>query len=316
MRGALTRYVLWFVLLLAGVSASAAAQAQDGLDEPTTVDDVIVRGRALETAVEQFVESLAAPARMRGLARWNTAICVDAVNFQPDVRAEIVRRTTEVATALDVALQKDGCAPNIVIMGAADGAVLADAVVDRFRSKFFRFGSTRSNRGAAALTSFRRSDAPVRWWHVSLPVNVITGAPTIRLPGEPAVALPCYSRSVSLKEIDLAGFGGSRTGRSCNAVTDQIVGLWMIVDAQATDGFSLEQLADYIAFIAMAQVDPEADLASFDTILNLFENPQGYSGITEWDEAYLISLYQGHSERLDPAEQTARMIDLFRGSGP
>lgn len=90
----------------------------------------------------------------------------------------------------------------------------------------------------------------------------------------------------------------------------------MIVDVRRIDGFSLEQLADYIAFIAMAQADPEADLSSFNTILNLFEDPQGYSGITEWDEAYLLSLYQGHNERLDPAEQTARMIDLFRASNP
>ena len=57
-------------------------------------------------------------------------------------------------------------------------------------------------------------------------------------------------------------------------------------------GVTLEQLADYIAFVALAQVDPEADLSRFESILNLFQ-PGGLdtTGLSPWDRAYLDGLY-------------------------
>jgi len=47
----------------------------------------------------------------------------------------------------------------------------------------------------------------------------------------------------------------------------------------------------------LSQVDPEADTGTFDTVLNLFENPQGVSGLTAWDRSYLSALYNSPSRR-------------------
>jgi len=297
------------IILAFGLVTPSTALAQDPSSDPEALDDVLVTGRRLEQAVRQYVENLSAPARTRGLARWGSDICVDVINFEPAVEAEVAGRIREVATALEISVEPEGCDPNIVVMGTEDGAALADAIVDRFQSGFFRFGSARSNRGSAALESFRRNDAPVRWWHVSLPVHAVTGAPMIRLPGRGPVTLPCYSRSSATYDLSVAGIGGSRTGPRCNAIADRIVGLWIVVDVNASSGLSLAQLSDYLAFVAMAQVDPEADMSTFDTVLNLFETPDVVSGITAWDETYLLSLYAGENERVDASEQAARMLD-------
>lgn len=287
------------------------ASAEPGVpqDEAVALDDVVLTGRRMEEAVRQYVESVSAPARTRGLARWDTEICVKVVNFAPAVEAEIAGRIREVATALEIPVEGEGCDPNVVVMGADDGRALASAIVDRFRSRFFRFGATRTNRGSAALERFRSAESPVRWWHVSLPVHAVSGDPMIRLPGQPPVSLPCSSRSTATLDLTVAGIGGARHGSRCNAITDRIIGLWIVVDVNAAPGLTVTQISDYLAFVAMAQVEPESDMSSFDTVLNLFENPETVTGITAWDETYLRSLYTGENERVDAAEQAARMLE-------
>lgn len=299
------------IVLAVALATPLSALAQQPTSDAATLDDVVVNGRRLEEAVRQYVENVSAPARTRGLARWDDDICVKVVNFQPAVEAEVAGRIREVATALEIPIEGEGCDPNIVVMGTEDGPMLAEAIVDRFRSRFFRFGSTRTNRGSAALDRFRSADGPVRWWHVSLPVHAVSGDPMIRLPGQPPVSLPCSSRSTATYDLSVAGIGGARSGSRCNAVTDRLIGLWIVVDVEASSGLSAAQLADYLAFVAVAQVDPDADMSSFDTVLNLFERPDDVSGITGWDEVYLQSLYTGENERLDAAEQAARMFEAL-----
>ena len=296
---------------------AAPALAQNRVDSPaqdapaTRLDDIVVTGQRLEEAVQAYVESLSAPARMRGLARWSSEICLDVVNLQSQAETEIAGRIRDVATALGLSLESEGCEPNLVVIGTEDGPALASAMVDRFRRRFFRLGSTRTNRGSAALEAFRTTTAPVRWWHVSLPVHAVTGEAMIPLFGERAGDPPCYSRSTATKDLSVAGIGGSRTGATCNVITDRIVGLWVVIDVMAAEGLSWTQLSDYVAFVAMAQTDPEGDLSAFDTVLNLFEQPGSVAGITAWDETYLMTLYSGRDERIDPKEQRSRMVEAL-----
>jgi len=49
--------------------------------------------------------------------------------------------------------------------------------------------------------------------------------------------------------------------------------------------------------VALAQVDPQANPSDFDSILNVFQNPAAYSGLTDWDRSYLKALYSFDQER-------------------
>jgi len=307
---------LGVIILAVAFATPWPALAQQPSSEPTTLDDVVVTGGRLEEAIRQYVESVSAPARTRGLARWDGGICVEVVNFRPAVATEIAGRIRGVASALEIPVEAEGCESNIVVVGTEDGAALADAMVERFRARFFRLGSARTNPGSAALERFRNADAPVRWWHVSLPVHAVSGATMIRLPGRPPVRLPCSSRSTATIDLSVAHLGGARTGSRCNAITDRIIGLLIVVDVNALPGLTAAQFADYMAFVAMAQVDPDEDMSSFDTVLNLFETPEAVNGITAWDETYLLSLYAGENERLDASEQAARMLRSLPAAQP
>ncbi len=63
----------------------------------------------------------------------------------------------------------------------------------------------------------------------------------------------------------------------------------------------ISAVADYVAMVALAQIDPQADTARFSTILNDFP-AQGaptralQASLTDWDEAYLHGLYEAHAD--------------------
>ncbi|HWW11500.1 MAG TPA: hypothetical protein VN018_03210 [Brevundimonas sp.] len=271
-------------------------------DEPTTLPDVVVSGDDLERLAQTFVEGLAAPARDRGLARWESKLCLGAVNFRSEMAHQLIDHISDVAQEIGVELDEPGCdlrpsGPNVLIVGTDDGRELASALVGQNRRQF-RYGYTRSNRGPRALEEFQTSEAAVRWWHISLPYNTETGTVAIRLPGRGPVNWPCRRR-----------WGD----RNCDAVNDRLIRSLIIVDLATLPEMSFNQLGDYLAVLTLAQVDPRTDFTPFDTVLNVVEHPGSVEGLTEWDRNYLQALYAGKSQRLDADEQAAALAERMRG---
>lgn len=265
-------------------------------DHPTvTLDEVVVVGNRLDEIARQYVDSLAAPARRRGLARWEGRVCIGSVNFRTEVAHFIIDRISDVARELEVELGEPGCRPNLFIIGTTDAPQLARDLVRRHRRNFFRLGFSSSNRGNSSLERFQVSEAPVRWWHVSLPIVTQTGQAAVRLPGEPPAPGVCRTRSGSW-------------AANCDAVYDRLLGLITIVDVDGLGDVSLAQLADYLALVALAQVEPDSDHTGVDTVLNLFEPDAAVGGLTEWDRIYLRALYSGDIEHISRREQAARIV--------
>ena len=74
---------------------------------------------------------------------------------------------------------------------------------------------------------------------------------------------------------------------------------FVIIDVDDVANVSFQQLTDYVAFLVMAQTDPEADTGGYDTILNLFKGG-GADGLTAWDLAYLEALYASDTTQSNP----------------
>lgn len=280
---------------------------QDPATGPTTtLEDVVVERRALESMVRNFVGEIGAPARRRGLARWQGEICVGVVNIRPDVAQYIADRVSDVGMDLGLEAGEPGCTANIFIVFAADSAALADAMVSENRQAFRR-GVSGLDRGNPALQQFRTEDRAVRWWHVSMPTDSETGQRAVRLPGDidPTTGQP------AAPVVNV--FAASRLS---SQIRDDMAKVMIIVDVDQLGETNLAQLADYLAFIALAQVDPDGDSASFDTILNLFDAPLSVDGLTEWDASYLRSLYRVQNspvQRINPRAQANVMAaDMLR----
>lgn len=283
----------------------AAAPPQDPPEAAATLEDVVVERRRLEEMVREFVGEVGAPAQRRGLARWQGELCVGVVNVRNDVAQYIADRVSQVGMDLGLDIGEPGCRANAFIVFTTDSAALAEAMVAENRQAFRRGAGL--DRGNPALRDFQTADRPVRWWHVSIPTDAETGLRAVRLPGDldPSTGEP------AAPVINV--FAASRL---TSQIRDDMAKVMIVVDVDHLGDANLTQLADYLAFISLAQVDPDGDTAAYDTILNVFDAPDSVDGLTEWDVSYLTSLYRVQNspvQRINPHGQASVMAaDMFR----
>jgi len=278
--------------------AGAAGPAQESLPQgPTStagasqpIDEVIVRGRRmseiefdLRIYINKFLAEVAKPALERGYARWQRKVCVGVHNLESTAAQYVVDRISR--QALDVGLEpgEPGCRPQVNIVFATNASETASFMV---KSQPLMFRPTGRDAGTglsrAALDDFVNSERAVRWWHVSLPVSARDGGLAIEGPyggGPPAVMVEGPSRIHS-------------------GIIDVLWSVIIIVDATKLTGTTWQQLADYLAVVSLAQINPKTNPAEFDSILNLFSNPAAYSGLTDWDRSYLKAIYTFDQERI------------------
>ncbi len=84
---------------------------------------------------------------------------------------------------------------------------------------------------------------------------------------------------------------GSRLSRTTRQDFNYVV---VIVDANRLHGAPISAVADYIAMVCLAQINPDMNTANYSTILNLFADSAVQpkpSEMTAWDVAFLGGLY-------------------------
>ncbi|MBU2167059.1 MAG: hypothetical protein KKF88_04410 [Alphaproteobacteria bacterium] len=279
-------------LFALALAAPGLAWAQETPE--TRVEDIVVLGTPLREQVETFADTVVAPPHGRGPARWSarSGICVGVVNLQREAAQAMADRVSEVALDLGLPIGEPGCSPNVLIIATDDAPTLTAALVERSPNAF-RPPYSGSSRSRLQLRRFIESDAPVRWWHVSLPVNSETGGIAVRIPGyAPPQTRAAASRLTTLIQNDLKR-------------------AYVIIDIDQVEGVSFRQLADYVAMVAFAQIDPDADLSGFPTILNVFDNPTIAFGLTDWDQSYLGSLYGAELNQSNPNAQSGAVAALM-----
>lgn len=268
-------------------------------DAPVRLEDIVVEGRTLHDATEDFVTRVGAPARYRGLARWSKNVCPGVVNLRPELAQPIIDRISTVAVDLGLDVGDPGCEPNILIYVTQDADGFTEALVES-RPRLYRVGGAGMDLGANAMERFQTSGAAVRWWHVSVPVDGQTGAIASRPPGFCRVGCVVGGSDVFAYAPLTYVFQASRL---TTQVVDDLLRVSIVVDVDKINAVTLPQLADYLAFVSMAQTEAAADTSRFDTILNVFEDGGSTAGLTKWDTAYLRGLYATERTRKNAASQ-------------
>ena len=98
------------------VSPQAATSAASGVElDPVTVE--AQRRRALiDEQVSEFVYSIAGPAKVESLARWNVPVCVATAGLTAAEADFVKHRLAKVAMDADVPLGGPDCGPNFVVI--------------------------------------------------------------------------------------------------------------------------------------------------------------------------------------------------------
>lgn len=289
-------YALMAAALLTSPQSSAPPQdPRAAPSAPVRLEDVVVDARRLDEAAEDYVDQIAAPASRRGLARWKEGLCVGVANLEAETAQYLADRVSDVARGLGLRAHEPDCHPSVLIIATADGPTFTQGFV-AMRPRLFRVGASGMDRGSAELRDFIGEERPVRWWHVSLPVDSETGNPIVRPPGYVSGSGAANADGSSAQEY-APNTGVFAASRLTTQYVDILKRVFIIVDVDQLNGASLQQLGDYVAMVAMAQIDPDADTDRFDTILNLFDDPAtAPTGLTGWDRAYLDGLYDPGSE--------------------
>lgn len=271
----------------AAVTPPAAQVAPES--DPTDLEDIEVVGRPLDTMIRDFVNEVAAPNRYRGIARWKSDICIGVANLKPEPAQYILDRVSTVASDVGLTPGQPGCTPNVIVIATTDPDALSASLVER-RGRAFRTGGSGMDQGGDALERFVSSDKPVRWWQVSMPVDSQTGQRATRISGECSGS--CGGAASYAPQISV--FAASRLSTQ---IVDELFRTIIVLDVDQVSQVSAQQLADYIAFVTLAQIDPEADTSGYASILNVFDDPTFAPSLTNWDLAYLEGLYQAERTR-------------------
>lgn len=260
------------------VAAAPAPQA-------STRDDIVVLGNRNPDQVRRdYVQQLAQPSADDQLARFMNPVCPYVAGLREPYDAMIVKRLRTVAAAAGMRVAEEGCHPNALVYVVADKAKLIDEW-RKAKPEFFAEEMTDAQIGALV-----HSAEPVISWQI-LDRRGSDGRELARARmtknGEGANT---WGGDSALEVPNALG------SRYMNQVHYEFGASVVVIDAKAVAGADLRQLADFAAMQLFAHTSPEkAGKQGAPTILTLVQDaaagrPSPLS-VTEWDFAYLRSLY-------------------------
>lgn len=239
-------------------------------------DEIVVTGQAEEASGSQIhrqARDIAEIGNVRAvsLARFEQPICPGIAGLTTPTAQLMIDRIRENARFVDLRVLPDGCNPNFVVAFVDDGQAFLTQMVEESPARFQWMSSVAKREMLAP--------GPVHVWTDVQPASR-DGMPIAR--GRNLASPPTMSNWVSHSRIYL------------NARND-IITVWVIIDRDAARGLSLEQLADYATMRGLVQTEPPEDFG-ISSVLGVFnEDGPWPPRLTDFDRAYLASVYQGLS---------------------
>lgn len=283
---------------------AAPAQAQPTAES----EEIVVVGEHLREMVRGFVDEMAiAPGGQRQMARWDRKICPLVAGLPERQLQYMADRIATRAAQVGLETEGPGCRANILVFVTPDASRLAAGIVEEYRTLVAYYSTTGvSTLGRGPLEDFTTSTAPVRWWHV----NQTVSADGQQLGAENTDA-PAAVRS------------GQPPSRLRRATRQDFLRVLIIVDARQAAGLQFQALSDYVAMVALAQLDPAGEATGVPSVLNVFADRDAGrpvpASMTPWDEEYLQGLY--NARRTAPTElwqrrDIARNMEQGLSEGP
>jgi hypothetical protein len=279
------KLLLLSISLVALVCRHAYAQASIETQIPShtlAAENVTVTGeRMRDEQIRSFVKSRALPTFQTGkIARWEVNACPVAVGLRPEATRFITQRVKDIAAKVGAPVNIEApCKPNIEIVFTTDPQSLLDGIL---KDHQFYLGYHDNSQQATELAKVSH---PIQSWYATqtVDVNDITkldsGAPGLKTGSR----LTFFSNS-------------DGTGKLADGHRSTMYHVFIVVNPQQLGNYEIGSLADYIAFLALAQPGSLDDCTPLPSILNLLA--RGCSGATQTttisndDIGYLRGIYR------------------------
>ncbi|HWU54245.1 MAG TPA: hypothetical protein VN175_02005 [Rhizomicrobium sp.] len=292
------------VLLALGVAALAVpALAQNAATPPASpTENVTVTGiKDVDKAVTDFVGAMTVPTRVAGkMARWGEGICPITAGVRPTAVTFITQHVKDIATQVGAPVNdRAGCKPNIEIVFTTTPQALLDTIFIKYPELLGYHDNS------AQATQLATVTYPIQSWY-STATRDLRGQPevdglktggvtmTMQLPeggygGPKGGALPMLE--MNMPGARVTNVTGGRLGDGTRSEFHHVV---VVVEPAKLLEYELGTLSDYIALLALAQLQPPKSCQELPTIMNLLV--AGCStpprALTNVDFAYLRALYK------------------------
>jgi hypothetical protein len=284
-----------YLLAAATLVAVLAGQAASAADTAAPLEEVTVTAHHTKLAprIAAFVNQIVAVQNEDALPRWQRPICPLVSGLAREDGEFILGRVSEIAQAAGAPLAGEQCKPNLYILVSPKPTELLQAMAKR--NYGFTFGNY-DPPPPSVIDSFITTPRPVRVWYTTQERS-LQGIALIRRPGDPP---PHVAATGSLLTVGAMW---------------SLERVFVVVDKARLSGVTRGQLADYVGMVALADLKPGAKLGDAATVLKLFDGApqQAPTGLTDWDQAFLKSLYATDQkmklQRSQIAHQMVRDMD-------
>ena len=298
-------------LLLFTAPLIAATQRTDSA-EITVRGTLISPEQARERAVN-FVRQTGVANGQQQVARWVVPACIKVIGLTAPQEAKVAGVMRGVAREAKVPVAPVDCEPNLTVSFTSDAGQLVRHIHARKPSQF-------SDLTRAEKEQLLNGPAAVRWWYVTemmdrdgVKANTIS-APWIgpdKEGGTSAYSLPTAEGVTATQQYNSGSNVRTPTVRS-------LYGANVVVDASTAEGTSVDAIAAYAAMVAFAEI--KASDPPLDSILGLFQPGGAETTMTDWDMAFLKSLYRmplDRRSRIQRGHLVEALLDerLPQGSG-
>lgn len=298
-----------FASALSLILAGAFAQTPDA-PPPAEPRAIVVQGRRdRERQIRNFIRELTPAPNGGQLGRFETAVCPAVAGLPPKQEAMIASRIRRVAEAAGMETGKADCRPNVILIVTNDKRALVKRL-QKERADYFP-----TVRNQYEFDRLEDPAIPVAAWQIEV------------------------TRAADGRDLqqDMGGGGVGRTGLYVLRTTEASSRLKpstrqyfaasvVVVQADALDGLTTTQLADYAAMRAFVRTDPERlKQSAGSSILNVISAPMGTevpTTMTAWDLSFLKSYYASRlnsyaaSQRSEMREMMIEELESPEGSEP
>ncbi|MGH8220738.1 MAG: hypothetical protein ACREUT_19570 [Steroidobacteraceae bacterium] len=295
---------------------------------PQTPEEVTVTAQRAKLAprVRKFVNQIVAPENNGedGIARWHVPPMCPLVSGLTQQQGEfILERLSEIAHEAAVPLAGEHCSPNLYILVTSQPEKLLRAMEKRNRPFTFgyeTFGGSVANSletPEGVVSGFIETPRAVRAWYNSNqkdpwggPLASCQGKMVLPIglcPPPPSPHRPSMCDDAVYFRCGRGTAGGSHITLSAMSTFSRV---FVVVDRTRLHGVNFGQLAAYVAMVGLAKLKPDANLRDAPTILKLFDGAPhaAPSGLTDWDQAFLKSLYATDQLAKGQSGQIARAM--------
>ena len=252
-------------------------------------DTIIVRGtridpgQARERAVD-FVKRTGVANGQQQVARWIIPICVKVFGLTTPQAVRIEDAMLDIAYEANMPVAGPGCQPNVTVTFAPDAGEVVRHIYAKKPQQLREVSQSEREQ-------LLNGEAPVRWWYATemmdregmrsnnisapwLTAGEGTGAP---------VSLPTVDGVTTTQQYNSGSNVRTPTVRS-------LFGATVVVDAGKAGNTPVDAIAAYSAMVAFAEMNASAPPP--DSILGLFQPSSVETSLTDWDMAFLKSLYR------------------------